>query len=276
MRETAALAVDQGSWSDVAAALSALGDAVVPFILRLAPSTPWPSVLFIAGTTEDLVAVGATAAQWAMRLPAVPSAIAVPAGVWDEYLTAAPESRTKALLREGELRVPGLDAATVERTLREAGVAGSAAATLAENGADAALVEAAVEAARAIADPPTNEAEDDRARSAAERLLFSLLESMPETAGRFELNASLDFHFGQRLAEVDLLCRSSRIAVEVDGYYHFLAPDGYRRDRTKDWELQRRGYVVLRFLAEDIIPRLEMIRGRILDALTASPHGAQS
>jgi len=35
----------------------------------------------------------------------------------------------------------------------------------------------------------------------------------------------------------------------------FLTPDSYRRDRTKDWELQRRGFVVLRFLAEDVIPQ---------------------
>jgi very-short-patch-repair endonuclease len=210
-----------------------------------------------------------------MRVPAVPIAVVVPAGVWDEYLAVAPQSRVKALLREGELRVPALDAATVERTLREAGAGGSAAAALAVNGADAALVEAAVGVVRATAAPPATEAEDDRARSAAERFLFAFLESLPETAGRFELNASLDFRFGQRLAEVDLLCRSPRIAVELDGYFHFLAPDDYRRDRSKDWELQRHGYLVLRFLAEDVIPRLEMIRDRIVDALTVTPHGAQ-
>ncbi len=100
---------------------------------------------------------------------------------------------------------------------------------------------------------------------------FEFLESLPETAGRFELNATLDFQFGPRPAEVDLLCRSPRIAIELDGYFHFLAPDGYRRDRTKDWELQRRGFVVLRFLAEDVIPQLEMIRDRILDAITVTP-----
>ena len=134
------------------------------------------------------------------------------------------------------------------------GRSGSAVAAIAASGADAALLESAVAAVRATAAPPTNQAEDDRARSAAERFLFAFLESLPETAGRFELNAALDFEFGPRPAEVDLLCRSPRIAIELDGYFHFLAPDGYRRDRTKDWELQRRGFVVLRFLAEDVIP----------------------
>jgi hypothetical protein len=123
-------------------------------------------------------------------------------------------------------------------------------------------------------EPPPTQAEDDRARSAAERFLFMFLESLAETAGRFELNAALDFRFGTRPAEVDLLCRLPRIAIELDGYFHFLAPDAYRRDREKDWELQRRGFVVLRFLAQDVIPQLEMIRDRILEALTITPAGA--
>ena len=155
------------------------------------------------------------------------------------------------------------------------GRSASAAAAVTAIGADASLLESAVDAARANADPPTTPAEDDRARSAAERFLFMFLESLPETAGRFELNAALDFQFGARPAEVNLLCRSPRIAVELDGYFHFVRPDDYRRDRAKDWELQRRGFVVLRFLAEDVIPQLEMIRDRILDALTITPIGGK-
>src|SRR5262249_40011289 len=220
-------------------------------------------------------AIGPVAVQWATCVPAVPIAVAVPAGVWDEFLVAAPESRAKALLREGGLVIPGIDAATVERTLTEAGAVSSAVTALAAWGADATLLESAVGVVQATVAPPTTMAEDDRARSAAERFLFTFLESLPETAGRFELNAALDFPFGPRPAEVDLLCRSPRIAVELDGYFHFLAPDGYRRDRPKDWQLQRRGYLVLRFLAEDVFPRLEMIRDRILDALAVTPHGAE-
>lgn len=193
----------------------------------------------------------------------------MPAAAWDQY-QAAPDSRAKALLREGNLFIPWISTAGIDRALREAGATGSAAAALTASGADSELVEAAVTAARATAAPPATAAEGDRARSAAERFLFTFLESLPETAGRFELNARLDFPFGPRAAEVDLLCRSPRIAIEVDGYYHFRAPDGYRRDRAKDWELQRRGYLVLRFLAEDVIPDLETIRDRILDACTVT------
>jgi hypothetical protein len=273
LRAVATLAVDQGSWSTVAASLSDLGDRIVPLILRLVPSALWPSVLFMAGSRDEFSAIGPVAVQWAACVPAVPIAVAVPAAVWEDFLTAVPESRAKALLREGELSVPGIDPATVERTLSEAGAVGSAATALAAIGADAALVESAVGVVRATVAPPTTQADDDRARSAAERFLFTFLESLPETAGRFELNAALAFPFGPRPAEVDLLCRSPRIAIELDGYFHFIAAAGYRRDRTKDWELQRRGYLVLRFLAEDVIPQLEVIRDRILDALTVTPLG---
>jgi len=207
-----------------------------------------------------------------MQAPVVPIAIAVPTGVWDEFLTTARDSRAKALLREGELSVPAIDAATVERTLCEAGAMGSAVAAVAANGADVALVESAIAALRAAA-APTNQMEYDRAPSAAERFLIEFLESLPETAWRFELNAALNFRFGSRPAEVDLLCRSPRIAIELDGYSHFLTAGGYRRDRTKDWELQRRGFVVLRFLPEDVIPQSEMIRDRILEAVTVTPLG---
>jgi very-short-patch-repair endonuclease len=275
LRAMAALAVDQGPKRAVAASLSDLGDRIVPLILHLAPSALWPAVLFTAASRDDFPAAGAEAVRWATTTPAVPVAVAVPAGVWAEFLTAAPESRAKALLREGEVTIPGLDPATVERTLTEAGASGSAPAVLAKVGADAALVESAVGALRATAAPPATQEADDRARSAAERFLFTFLESLTETAGRFELNAQLDFPFGPRPAEVDLLCRSPRIVIELDGYFHFLAADGYRRDRAKDWELQRRGYLVLRFLAEDVIPQLEVIRDRILEALTVTPSGGR-
>ena len=268
------LAVNPGSPTTVSNSLSRLGENIVSTIIRLVPSAVWPSILFVSSSTNELSYVGDVAAKWAMRTPAVPVAVAVPAEVWDEFLTTTPESRAKAILREGEVSVPAMDAATVNRALSEAGASGNAAAAVAANGADPALVEAAIAAVWATLAPPTNEIEDDRARSAAERFLVEFLESLPETAGRFELNATLDFRFGPRPAEVDLLCRSPRIAIELDGYFHFLKSDGYRRDRSKDWELQRRGFVVLRFLAEDVIPQLETIRDRILEAMNVTQTGA--
>ena len=52
--------------------------------------------------------------------------------------------------------------------------------------------------------------------------------------------------------EVDLLWPLGRVVIELDGTQHLNNPDAYRRDRRKDLLLQENGYLVLRFLAEDI------------------------
>ncbi len=107
--------------------------------------------------------------------------------------------------------------------------------------------------------------DDDPARSAAERFLFEQLESLPETAGLFELNGTLDFRFGPtQWIEVDLVARSLKLAVEIDGYHHFQDPEAYRRDRRKDLELQTHGYLVVRVLADDVVERFEEVKNTIL------------
>ena len=103
--------------------------------------------------------------------------------------------------------------------------------------------------------------------SAAERFLYELLESHARTAGRFALNNQPGFRFGPQPAEVDLLASELRLAVEIDGYHHFTKPAAYRRDRRKDWELQRHGYVVVRVLAEDVVARTEDVLDMILAAV---------
>jgi very-short-patch-repair endonuclease len=91
------------------------------------------------------------------------------------------------------------------------------------------------------------------ARSAAEAAMFEALEATPATRGRFRLNESLSVRFGPRAAEVDLMSRSDRIAIEIDGVHHFSDPACYRRDREKDLLLQAEGLLVIRLLAEDVL-----------------------
>ncbi|TMQ17322.1 MAG: DUF559 domain-containing protein [Deltaproteobacteria bacterium] len=91
------------------------------------------------------------------------------------------------------------------------------------------------------------------ARSVAEAMLFEALEATPATAGRFRLNESLSVRFGPTAAEVDLLSRADRIAIEIDGMHHFADLVCYRRDRRKDLLLQTQGFVVVRLLAEDVV-----------------------
>jgi very-short-patch-repair endonuclease len=109
----------------------------------------------------------------------------------------------------------------------------------------------------------------DRARSATEAFLYRRLETLAETAGRFQLNADLPIPFdGRGQMEVDLLCADARVAVELDGGQHLADADAYRRDRRKDVLLQEKGYYVLRFLAEDVGKHLDSILDTILRALS--------
>jgi superfamily II DNA or RNA helicase/very-short-patch-repair endonuclease len=108
----------------------------------------------------------------------------------------------------------------------------------------------------------------DRARSASEAFLFRRLQTLDQTQGRFQLNVLLPIPFDQHgRMEVDLLDAASRVVVEVDGGQHLNDRQAYRRDRRKDQLLQEHGYLVLRFLAEDIGARLEEVLDAIQRAL---------
>jgi superfamily II DNA or RNA helicase len=108
----------------------------------------------------------------------------------------------------------------------------------------------------------------NRARSASELFLFRRLETLTETSGRFRLNVELPIPFdGLGRMEVDLLCADARIAVELDGEQHLAGVEAYRRDRRKDRLLQENGYLVLRFLAEDVGKRLDEVLNAIIRAL---------
>jgi very-short-patch-repair endonuclease len=102
-----------------------------------------------------------------------------------------------------------------------------------------------------------------------------MLETCPETRGLFTLNGTLPWRFGPRDVEVDLLCASLRIAVEVDGWHHLQGPEAYRRDRRKDVELQRRGYLVVRVLADDVRQDMErtlaIVRAAVADRRREGP-----
>jgi very-short-patch-repair endonuclease len=171
-----------------------------------------------------------SAAQLALSIveaaPAMTLTVAVPPEIEAAYWDAAPESRARALLREG------LIVSQVERAWPRPSLE-----------------------IRAEAQPVLS----DGARSEAERFLFHALEQRSETKGRFVLNGVVPLPLAQGHAEVDLLAAELRIAIELDGYFHFQSDDTYRRDRRKDLALQRAGFVVLRFLAEDVVSRLEEI-----------------
>ena len=105
-------------------------------------------------------------------------------------------------------------------------------------------------------------------RSATEAFLFRRLQTLEATAGRFQLNIELPIPFNTKgKMEVDFLCESARLVIELDGAQHLADPEAYRRDRRKDVALQERGYFVLRFLAEDVGKHLDDVLDGILREL---------
>jgi superfamily II DNA or RNA helicase/very-short-patch-repair endonuclease len=139
---------------------------------------------------------------------------------------------------------------------------------LVRDGVDAPLAKLFVHVARVV---PSDADGADRARSATEAFLFRRLETLPEAKGRFRVNAPLPIPFdGMGRLEVDLLCADARVAVELDGAQHLADPVAYRRDRRKDHLIQENGYLVLRFLAEDIGKELDSVLDSILRSVSTA------
>lgn len=137
---------------------------------------------------------------------------------------------------------------------------------LVRDGVDTPLASLFVHAARTV-HPDADGA--DRARSATEAFLYRRMETLSETKGCFRVNVALPIAFdGFGKLEVDLLCADARVAVELDGAQHLADPVAYRRDRRKDQLLQENGYLVLRFLAEDVGRELDLVLDAILRALS--------
>lgn len=168
--------------------------------------------------------VAAKAAALAEATPRAPVAVVVDATLLDRWLSSR-DDRLGAFIREGLVQVAR--GSTARRHARPTD--------------------------RATPRPTSMRLLHTRARSLAELTLFEALEATASTAGRFLLNQTVSFHFGSRAAEIDLLSRADELAIEVDGFHHFQDPERYRLDRHKDLLLQANGYVVIRFLANDIL-----------------------
>jgi very-short-patch-repair endonuclease len=137
---------------------------------------------------------------------------------------------------------------------------------LVRDGVDSPLAHLFVHASRTVL--PDAEG-SERARSATEAFLYRRLETLPQTAGQFRLNAELPIPFdGWGQMEVDLFCADAHIAIELDGGQHLASTEAYRRDRRKDLLLQENGYFVLRFLAEDVGKHLDTVLDAILRTLS--------
>lgn len=136
---------------------------------------------------------------------------------------------------------------------------------LVRDGVDIPLANLFVHAARNI---PSGTEGEFRARSASEAFLYRRLQSLPATKDQFRLNVQLPIPFDQwGQMEVDFLGAELKLVIELDGAQHLGNTEAYRRDRRKDALLQEHGYLVLRFLAEDIARRLDDLLDAILAAV---------
>jgi hypothetical protein len=252
-------------WIRVMAALA----AILPF-------TSLPTLLLVAqpasaGCDDTISAAVQSLTGIIKRVPALSAAIAMTGKALEEYQASAPQSQMLTLVREGVVQVPSLGEQETEQLLHRMGVQPNELAgpirRLAVDGVSRGLAESFAKAVLLHREEATEESVA-LARSTAEQFLYERLESLPETAGLFELNGSPDFRFGRSDAETDLLSKRLRLVIELDGcYFHLNNREAYRRDRRKDFELQRRGFFVLRFLSEEVVSHLEEILDRILAAV---------
>ena len=136
---------------------------------------------------------------------------------------------------------------------------------LIRDGVDAPLAQLFVHATR----PPSADAEGyARARSASEAFFYRRLETHPQLAEQFQLNAMLPIPFNDHSTmEVDFLCAHARLIIELDGLQHLTDATTYRRDRRKDALLQLHGYLILRFLTDDLGRNLDHVLDQILRVL---------
>jgi very-short-patch-repair endonuclease len=69
---------------------------------------------------------------------------------------------------------------------------------------------------------------------------------------------------------LDFVCRTAKLVVEVDGVQHAGAAQS-AHDSTRDAELHRRGFRVLRFWASDVHNEMDGVLQTILSALGEQP-----
>ncbi len=166
----------------------------------------------------------------------VPLAIVVEKQIFEKYRCSTAESRGKTIICETTLQLPRLSKVKVPDDIP--------------------------------IDITSSSETIDQARSAAERLLYEQLQLSPKTTGLFTLNERIDIIFGNGTKmEVDLICKKLNLVIEIDGYYHFQNQEAYRRDRRKDFLLQHHGYLILRFLADDVLIYLDNIMNTILEVI---------
>ncbi|MEZ5327741.1 MAG: DUF559 domain-containing protein [Verrucomicrobiales bacterium] len=137
---------------------------------------------------------------------------------------------------------------------------------LIRDGVDIPLAQLFVHATRP---PETGAKGEARARSASEKFLYQRLQTLATTRDQFQLNIHLPIPFNEcSEIEVDFLSKEKNLVIELDGDQHLADKTAYRRDRKKDALLQEHGYMVLRFLTENLGKNLDQVLDTIQRVVT--------
>ncbi len=247
---------------------------------RLMPPEMLPAMLLRpqSGRMEVAAADVQALCRFAEVVPRLPVAVTLSEPQVAALATSEIATRWEVLLREGLVAVVspasprGTGSSVSEDTAWRENRLSRALEFIAREGGElssAELAQLQILGEQAVAEPAKGESarEENEARSAAESFLFEVLERLPKTRGKFRLNQRLAMTFGNQRAEVDLLAVEAGVVIEIDGYHHFADVDAYRRDRRKDVLLQKHDFFVLRFLAADVVTRLEDILDAILSVI---------
>jgi very-short-patch-repair endonuclease len=91
------------------------------------------------------------------------------------------------------------------------------------------------------------------AHSTAERLAVALLRRARITG--WAANSDICDSAGRRIAVGDLVFRTQRLVVEIDGRAHHVSAEQFQRDRARQNQLVAAGWTVLRFTWADLTQR---------------------
>lgn len=244
-------------------------------VARLFPPSQVPGLLVLLPEDDDRAGTALTAlAQLVEAVPQLPVGLALTVAQGQGLLDELPESRAKAMLRGGLIDVPAPEPGNIRQWLSDCSVDDEQLQPLLHLAKTHGTTPDLLDTALTLLDPaqqPETAAADALYRSQAEWFLAQYLEAKPTTMGRFQVNARLDLEFGGRPMEVDFLDAAAKIVIELDGHYHFQSLDNYRRDRRKDRLLQQQGFLVLRFLSEDVVSDLEGILDAVDQTLALRP-----
>jgi very-short-patch-repair endonuclease len=243
-------------------------------VARLFPPSAVPGLLVLLPEDDRGEAALTALAQMVEAVPQIPVALALTAAQGQGLLNELPESRTKAMLRSGLIDIPVPAPDNIRQWLNACDLDDEQLQPLLHlaetHGITPKVLDTALTLLNQVQQPETAEAADVY-RSQAEWFLAEYLEAKPTTKGRFQVNARVDIDFGGRPMEVDFLDAEAKIVIELDGHYHFQSLDNYRRDRRKDRLLQQQGFLILRFLSEDVVRDLEGILDAVDQALATRP-----